>query len=188
MTFLAEQFSDYPRVHTTRANLLIHIVAVPVFDLAVVGAVASLATRSWIAVAGGAVVAVAAFAVEGRGHALEPEAPIPSLGRVTSSRGSSPSSSSPFRASYSAALGGRPTVRRQGAAAAARRSLGRWRLPGGRLLQALSDPLVKGQKGLPTDPAVTRSVYASTLRKAVVAACKWNVGLFGPEQRQASAP
>jgi hypothetical protein len=80
MSFLAEQLSDYPRVHTTRTNLLIHIVAVPVFDLAVVGAVASLATRSWIAAAGGAVVAVAAFAAEGRGHALEPQAPIPFAG------------------------------------------------------------------------------------------------------------
>jgi hypothetical protein len=80
MSFLAEQLSDYPRVHTERANLLIHIVAVPVFDLAVVGAIASLATRSWLAAAGGAVVAVAAFAAEGRGHALEPQAPIPFSG------------------------------------------------------------------------------------------------------------
>jgi hypothetical protein len=80
MSFLAEQFNDYPRVHTTRMNLLIHIVAVPVFDLAVVGAVASLATRSWIAAAGGVVIAVAAFSAEGRGHAAEPEAPIPFAG------------------------------------------------------------------------------------------------------------
>jgi len=80
MSVLAEQVADYPRVHTTRTNLLIHIIAVPVFDLAVVGTVASLATRSWIAAAGGAVVAVAAFAAEGRGHALEPEAPIPFAG------------------------------------------------------------------------------------------------------------
>src|ERR1700680_4204568 len=80
MSFLADQLNAYPRVHTARANLLIHIVAVPVFDLAVVGAVASLATRSWVAAAGGAVVAVAAFAAEGRGHALEPEAPIPFAG------------------------------------------------------------------------------------------------------------
>jgi hypothetical protein len=80
MSFLADQLNDYPRVHTTRANLLIHIVAVPVFDLAIVGAVASLAMRSWLAAAGGAVVAVAAFAAEGRGHAIEPEAPAPFAG------------------------------------------------------------------------------------------------------------
>jgi hypothetical protein len=80
MSFLAEQLSGYPRFHQARTNLLIHIVAVPVFDLAVVGAVASLATRSWIAAAGGAVVAVAAFAAEGRGHALEENPPIPFAG------------------------------------------------------------------------------------------------------------
>ena len=80
MSFLADQLAGYPRVHTTRTNLLIHIVAVPVFDLAIVGTVASLATRSWIAAAGGAVVAVAAFAAEGRGHAIEPEAPAPFAG------------------------------------------------------------------------------------------------------------
>ena len=80
MSFLAEQFSIYPRFHQARTNLLIHIVAVPVFDLAVVGTVASLATRSWFAAAGGAAVAVAAFAAEGRGHALEANPPIPFAG------------------------------------------------------------------------------------------------------------
>ena len=80
MSFLSEQLSDYPRVHTTRTNLLIHAVAVPMFDLGVVGAVAALAMRSWLGAAGGAAVAVAAFAAEARGHALEPEAPIPFAG------------------------------------------------------------------------------------------------------------
>jgi len=80
MSFLADQFSGYPRVHATRANLLIHIVAVPVFDLAIVGAVASLAMRSWVAAAGGVVVAVTAFAAEARGHAVEPQAPAPFTG------------------------------------------------------------------------------------------------------------
>jgi hypothetical protein len=80
MSFLADQLNDYPRVHTTRANLLIHIVAVPVFDLAIIGAVASLATRSWIAGAGGAAIAVAAFAAQGRGHGIEAEAPAPFAG------------------------------------------------------------------------------------------------------------
>jgi hypothetical protein len=80
MSFLADQLIDYPRVHTTRANLLIHIVAVPVFDVAILGAVASLATRSWLAAAGGVVIAAAAFAAEGRGHGIEPEPPIPFAG------------------------------------------------------------------------------------------------------------
>ena len=82
MSFLADQYDDYPRVHTTRANLLIHIVAVPVFDLAIVGAVASLAARSWVGAAGGVVIAAAALAAEGRGHGIEPEAPAPFTGPV----------------------------------------------------------------------------------------------------------
>ena len=83
MPFLADQLNDYPRVHTTRTNLLIHIVAVPVFDLALVGAVASLAMRSWVGAAGGVAIAAAAFAAEGRGHGIEPEAPAPFTGPVS---------------------------------------------------------------------------------------------------------
>ena len=80
MSFLADQFNGYPRVHTTRANLLIHIVAVPVFDLAIIGAVASLATRSWLGAVGGVAVAAVAFAAQGRGHGIEAEAPVPFAG------------------------------------------------------------------------------------------------------------
>jgi hypothetical protein len=80
MSFLADQLSDYPRVHTTRTNLLIHIVAVPVFDVAIIGAVASLATRSWLGAAGGVAIAAAAFAAQGRGHGIEAEAPAPFAG------------------------------------------------------------------------------------------------------------
>jgi hypothetical protein len=80
VSFLADQLNDYPRVHAARTNLLIHIVAVPVFDLAILAAVASLATRSWLGAAGGTAVAVAAFAAQGRGHAIEAEAPAPFAG------------------------------------------------------------------------------------------------------------
>ncbi len=76
MSFLAAQFRDYPRVHTERANLLIHIVAVPVFDLSWVAFVAAVVGRSPVAAAASVAVAVAAFAAEGRGHALESERPI----------------------------------------------------------------------------------------------------------------
>ena len=80
MSFLAGQFNDYPRVHTKRANLLVHIVAVPVFDLSWVAFVAAVAGRSPVGALASAAVAVAAFAAEGRGHALEAEAPIPFAG------------------------------------------------------------------------------------------------------------
>ncbi len=71
MSFLATQFSDYPRVHTERANLLIHLVAVPVFDLSWVAFVAAVAGRSPLGALASVAVAAAAFAAEGRGHALE---------------------------------------------------------------------------------------------------------------------
>jgi Protein of unknown function (DUF962) len=80
MSFLVDQFEDYPRVHGNRTNLLIHVVAVPVFDLAILGAVISMAARSWFGGVAGVAVAAAAFAAEGRGHGMEPEAPIPFSG------------------------------------------------------------------------------------------------------------
>jgi hypothetical protein len=80
MSFLAAQFDDYPRVHTERANLLIHIVAVPVFDLSWVAFVAAVAVRSPLGALASVAVAAAAFAAEGRGHAIELEAPIPFAG------------------------------------------------------------------------------------------------------------
>ncbi len=80
MSFLAAQLSDYPRVHTERMNLLIHIVAVPVFDLSWVAFVAAVAGRSPFGALASVTVAAAAFAAEGRGHAIEPERPIPFAG------------------------------------------------------------------------------------------------------------
>jgi hypothetical protein len=80
MSFLAAQLADYPRVHTERANLLIHIVAVPVFDLSWVAFVAAVAGRSPLGALASVAIAAAAFAAEGRGHAIEPERPIPFAG------------------------------------------------------------------------------------------------------------
>jgi hypothetical protein len=80
MSLLAAQLSDYPRVHTERTNLLIHIIAVPAFDLSWVAFVAAVAARSPVAAAASVAVAAAAFAAEGRGHAIEPERPVPFAG------------------------------------------------------------------------------------------------------------
>jgi hypothetical protein len=80
MSFLSDQFEDYPRVHTGRGNLLIHAVAVPIFDAATIGVVASLIVRSPLAAVGCAALAVGAFAVQGRGHGMEAERPIPFSG------------------------------------------------------------------------------------------------------------
>ena len=80
MSILSAQLHDYPRVHAHRANLLIHAVAVPVFDLACIAAVASLFARAPLGAVGGVVLAVVAFGAEGRGHALEANAPTPFAG------------------------------------------------------------------------------------------------------------
>jgi Protein of unknown function (DUF962) len=80
MSLFTDQLSDYPRVHADRRNLLIHAVAVPVFDVATVAAIVSLVQRSPVAAAVSAVVAVGAFAAEGRGHGIEAERPIPFSG------------------------------------------------------------------------------------------------------------
>ena len=74
---LAWQWSDYPAKHRDRGNLLLHIVAVPLFQLGTLA-------LAWAAVAGSIRVGpvalfamVAALVLQGRGHRREPEAPTP---------------------------------------------------------------------------------------------------------------
>jgi len=74
---LAWQWSDYVAKHRDRGNLLIHIVAVPLFQLATLVLLGAVLGRSVTA----AVIAVAAMVValvlQGRGHRREAEAPTP---------------------------------------------------------------------------------------------------------------
>ncbi|MGH7353790.1 MAG: terminase [Candidatus Rokuibacteriota bacterium] len=74
---LAWQWSDYAVKHRSRANLLIHIAAVPLFQidsLLVVWGVLGFAAP--VAAVGAACV-LASVALQGRGHRLEAEAPTP---------------------------------------------------------------------------------------------------------------
>jgi hypothetical protein len=74
------QWEGYPKYHQSRPNLLIHIVAVPLFLLgtvALVGAVAQLSLLL-LAVALGCI--LVAVALQGRGHRLEPIPPEPFSG------------------------------------------------------------------------------------------------------------
>jgi phage terminase small subunit len=74
---LAWQWSDYVAKHRDRGNLLIHIVAVPLFQLATLLLIGAALGRSLTV----AIVAIAAMAValvlQGRGHRREAEAPTP---------------------------------------------------------------------------------------------------------------
>ena len=74
------QWEGYPKYHQSRANLLIHIVAVPLFWLGTLALVAAILQHSLtiLTVAAGCI--VVAIAMQGRGHRLEPVAPEPFSG------------------------------------------------------------------------------------------------------------
>ena len=74
---LAWQWSDYAAKHRDRGNLLAHIVAVPLFQLATVVLVIALAARSITGASVAVVAMVVALVVQGRGHQHEAEAPTP---------------------------------------------------------------------------------------------------------------
>jgi len=74
---LAWQWSDYAAKHRDRANLLVHLVAVPLFQLGTLTLLAGLGLRSVLGVGVGLAALVAAVLIEGRGHAREVEAPAP---------------------------------------------------------------------------------------------------------------
>src|SRR3989304_790898 len=78
------QWSDYSAKHRNRANLLVHIVAVPLFQIGTV-ILAYAAIR--VSAAAGALAAacmVAALLAQGRGHRLERETPPPFDGAAAS--------------------------------------------------------------------------------------------------------
>ncbi len=74
------QWSDYATKHQDRVNLLVHIVAVPLFELATLALLAALATWRLALAGAAAVVLLLAFAVQGLGHRREPSQPEPFLG------------------------------------------------------------------------------------------------------------
>jgi len=74
------QWSDYGAKHRSRANLLIHIAAVPLFQLGSLVFVWGVLGFSLAVAAMGAVGMLASIALQGRGHRLEREAPTPFSG------------------------------------------------------------------------------------------------------------
>jgi hypothetical protein len=73
--FLRWQWEGYPRYHRSRINLLIHIVAVPVFMLGNITLVVGLVQRSWMLAGVAIVVTVTSIGVQGQGHRREPLPP-----------------------------------------------------------------------------------------------------------------
>ena len=74
------QWEGYPKYHQSRANLLIHIVAVPLFLVGTVTLVASALQTSGLLLALAIGCIVVAVALQGRGHRLEPVPPEPFSG------------------------------------------------------------------------------------------------------------
>ena len=74
---LSGQWRGYARYHHDRTNLLIHLVAVPVFMLANVLIVVGALQLSGAWLAAGVVAVLLAVALEGAGHRREPIPPEP---------------------------------------------------------------------------------------------------------------
>jgi hypothetical protein len=74
---LTWQWSDYAAKHRSRANLLIHIVAVPLFVAGLVFLVVGIGLADWLPVLVGLAGMLAGFAAQGLGHSHEPERPAP---------------------------------------------------------------------------------------------------------------
>jgi hypothetical protein len=71
------QWSGYPRYHSSRANLLIHIVVVPLFLVSNVGLVVALFERSVVLGVVSLIAMVISVALQGRGHRHEEVPPEP---------------------------------------------------------------------------------------------------------------
>jgi hypothetical protein len=75
---LAWQLARYPEGHTTRSNLLLHLMTAPLFCAGTLAVVAAPFTTAWMAV--GALFMLAALVAQGRGHRGEANRPIPFRG------------------------------------------------------------------------------------------------------------
>ena len=74
---LAWQWQGYPRYHQNRTNLLLHLVAVPLFLLGTVALIAGVVRLSWLSIVAGVLAMGASLALQGRGHRLESVPPEP---------------------------------------------------------------------------------------------------------------
>ncbi len=73
-------WSDYERVHADRRNLLIHLLAVPLFDIALLVALMSIARGEWILAVVSVLAVVGSTVLQGFGHAREANEPKPFTG------------------------------------------------------------------------------------------------------------
>ncbi len=74
---MSVDWSDYERVHADRRNLLIHLLAVPLFDIAFLVALIAIARGEWILAARSFLAATGSMVLQGLGHAKESNQPKP---------------------------------------------------------------------------------------------------------------
>jgi len=77
---LAWQWTHYPEFHGDRRNLVLHVLTVPLFQLGTLLLTAPLWGTWWLALVGLGLM-LGAVAVQGRGHALERNPPVPFASR-----------------------------------------------------------------------------------------------------------
>ena len=76
------QWEGYSRYHRSRPNLLVHVVAVPLFLLGTVVLVGAIARLSSMFLAIAVACIVVSVALQGRGHRSEPVPPEPFTGSI----------------------------------------------------------------------------------------------------------
>lgn len=74
---LAWQYQLYGEGHTTRTNLAIHLVTVPMFHMGLLTLLLGLVTLSGFTMLSGWVVAATCVVLQGMGHKGEPVRPVP---------------------------------------------------------------------------------------------------------------
>ena len=79
-SLLSHQWKGYPQFHESGSNLVIHIVAVPVFLIANVLFVVALFHGDWIVCGAAAVTTAVSVIVQGLGHRHECKPPEPFTG------------------------------------------------------------------------------------------------------------
>jgi hypothetical protein len=77
---LAWQWEGYARYHQSRANLLLHIVLVPLFLAGNVALVVGVVRLSWVEALAGIALMAFSMALQGRGHRGEAVPPVPFSG------------------------------------------------------------------------------------------------------------
>lgn len=77
LELLAWQWEGYARFHRSRANLLMHILLVPLFLAGNLALVVGIMRLDWLEAAVGASCMASSMILQGRGHAGEHEPPVP---------------------------------------------------------------------------------------------------------------